>query len=141
MSSVDSKAIILPSPLIEGLRLMPSSVVLVTRRNPPDCVWPARRPIRQSAVAPKRTRAIIRGRVRSFISDKCCFVVSSRPENIDKPKFVGQQSGIASRDARQHLQTFERPPGVALSVKGEGGNSTVFSAKYNEAGVDGGPCI
>jgi hypothetical protein len=37
MSSVDSKATTRPSPLIDGLMLMPSSVVLVMRRSG-DCV-------------------------------------------------------------------------------------------------------
>jgi len=62
MSSVDSNPIILPSPLIEAFRLMPSSVVFVIRRSPPDCVSPDRQKVRQSDTNEAKSSAT--GRVR-----------------------------------------------------------------------------
>src|SRR5205807_6632204 len=56
MSSVDSNATILPSPLIDGLMLMPSSVVFVMRRRF-DCVWARFKLIRHSAAVQTRTSA------------------------------------------------------------------------------------
>src|SRR5207237_3222561 len=58
MSSVDSNATILPSPLIDGLMLMPSSVVFVMRRRF-DCVWARFKLIRHSAAVQTRMSASI----------------------------------------------------------------------------------
>ena len=53
-SSVDSKAMRRPSPLKEGLRLTPSSVVFVMRCKETDCERAPRRPMMHNARAMQR---------------------------------------------------------------------------------------
>src|SRR5580765_2171331 len=94
MSSVDSNATVRPSPLIDGLRLMPSSVVFVIRRSPADWVKPRRKPVRHSNAVAARIRAsiVVRrtgGRLTEIPRDSTDFLNNYNQESVHlQPSWV-----------------------------------------------------